>query len=114
MNIVIFDKYKYKQSIEKVYHKLYNNLGYSICIDPYNKANNVYFWIGKYCLVFKELSVSNEIDLESLNSRLELLNPKTINTYAHIKDYVLYIIDYYKINGLTIELFNNPKNVRVF
>lgn len=113
MELELYKRLNYSQSIEKVFHKLYKNLGYSICIDPENKTDNVYFWIEDYCFVFKDLTINNYLVLTAFNECLEVLNPKSIKDFNNLFEYFQYLEEYYKTNGYTIELIRKPKKIKI-
>lgn len=105
----LFEKHGFKFAQSNAYFKLYNNLGFAVCIDPDLKKNNTYILYDSFRLTFKDLSIFDEIRLSKLDKSLFSLNPKHENSFNSTKDYIEYLIDYFNIHGYKLLLYDKQK-----
>jgi len=105
MDIKIFEKYGFQFAQSKAYFKLYNNLGFAICIDPDLKENNIYVLYDSFRLIFNELTIVDEIGLSKFDTDIITFKTKFENSFDSINDYINYLIDYFNIHGYNVTLY---------
>jgi hypothetical protein len=109
MDKKLFEKHGYQYAQSKAYFKLYKNLGFAICINPDLRENNIYILYDSTRLIFKDITIIDEPGLIDFDTKLLSLSPKYENSFNSLKNYIVYLIDHFKIFGFNLELYSKER-----